>query len=241
MTSNQLSPENIGFSMALLWCIAGFTSYYFLSRNNTCIRWFGNPVKRLDGQGNQVMLQRLLGLLFLGVFSTLIILLLPGFGLKESGLSFQFQSAPPWWYWLLIAVIPLLGFFANHHQASLEHYPQIRARLWTPGMVVLNSVSWVPFLIGYEFLFRGFLLHAALELLDPVPAIALNCALYSFAHMYKGPGETLGAIPAGIVLCLITLITGNIWCAVFLHSVMALSNDWFALRAHPEMDLLKKL
>jgi membrane protease YdiL (CAAX protease family) len=41
----------------------------------------------------------------------------------------------------------------------------------------------------------------------------------------------------GILLCYITLHTGNIWSAVIIHSSMALSNEWFSLRSHPNMHL----
>jgi membrane protease YdiL (CAAX protease family) len=43
----------------------------------------------------------------------------------------------------------------------------------------------------------------------------------------------------GIILCYITLLTGNIWSAVIVHSLMALCNEWFSLRAHPEMKLIR--
>ena len=71
------------------------------------------------------------------------------------------------------------------------------------------------------------------------PAIALNSALYAFAHFYKGPGETFGAIPVGVLLCYLTIVTGNIWCAVVIHALMALSNEWFSLYFHPEMEIVK--
>ena len=237
----MLKHEDLRFSVAILWSVVGFGSYYFLSLNNSCIRCFGNKCKILDSQGNQVLLQRMLGLLFLGIFSALIILLLPDITLKEYGLSFNFLSMPPWWSWLLIPLILMMGYFAAQKPDNLKMYPQIRAPQWTRGMILISSVSWVLFLIGYEFLFRGFVLHASLELMGPVPAIALNCAIYAFAHFYKGPGEAFGAIPVGILLCYLTLITGNIWCAVILHSVMALSNEWFSLKAHPEMSVMRPL
>jgi len=239
MTESLFLPENIQFSMAILWCVVGFGSYYFLSLNGTFRKRFGSPCKILDPQGNQVLLQRVLGFLFLGLFSLLIIIFLPGDTLVANGLALHFLKAPPWWSWLLIPAILITGYYAAKQPGNLEQYPQIRAKQWTPAMVLLSGGSWVLFLIGYEFLFRGFLLHASLGLMEPGPAIALNCALYAFAHFYKGPGETFGAIPVGIILCYITLITGNIWSAVLLHSIMALSNEWFSLRAHPEMNMTK--
>ena len=238
MIENILSAENLRFSIAILWCVVGFGSYYFLSHNSNYSSRFGIICKILDRQGNQVLIQRMLGFLFLGVLSILIIVVLPDVTLKEYGLTFKFGSAPPWWSWLLIPLILIMGYFAAQKPGNLEQYPQIRAKQWTPGMVALSSVSWVLFLVGYEFMFRGFVLHASLGLMETGPAIALNCALYAFAHFYKGPGETFGAIPVGFLLCYITLITGNIWSAVIIHSVMALSNEWFSLRAHPEMKII---
>ena len=115
----------------------------------------------------------------------------------------------------------------------------MRVKVWTAPILFINGLSWLLFLLGYEFLFRGFVLFASLEIMDPLPAIALNTTLYAFAHFYKGPGETFGTIPAGILLSYLTILTGNIWCAVFLHSFMALSTEWFALKAHPEMSYVK--
>ncbi|MDF1574510.1 MAG: CPBP family intramembrane metalloprotease [Bacteroidales bacterium] len=237
MTMLPLTPEHLRFSTAILWAVAGFGAYFFLSRNPDFSRRFSGMCRILDHQGTQVLSQRMLGFLFLGAISLLIILLLPQAGIKDYGLSFRFLSAPPWWSYLLIPLILLLSYLAAPNPGNLENYPQIRAKVWTRSMLILSAASWIIFLIGYEFLFRGFVLYASLELLEPVPAIALNCALYAFAHFYKGPGETFGSIPAGIILCCLTLITGNIWSAVLLHSLMALSNEWFSLKVHPDMSI----
>ncbi len=237
MTLLLLTPETLRFSIAILWCAVGFGAYYFISHNSNCIRKFGNLFLILDQQGNQVLFQRILGFLLLGVVSVLILLLLPQANIQEYGLSFKFRSPPPWWSSLLVPLVLILSYLNARKPANLEQYPQIRALQWSRSMLALSSISWIIFLIGYEFLFRGFLLFASLELLEPVPAIALNCALYAFAHFYKGPAESFGAIPAGIILCYFSLVTGNIWSAVLLHSVMALSNEWFSLKAHPDMQM----
>lgn len=235
----MLSPENLRFSIAILWCVVGFGSYYFLAGNSKLISKFGSACKLLDKQGNQVLLQRVLGLIFLGVFSVVIILFLPDWNLREYGLTFEFREPLPWWTWLLIALILILGYFTARKPANLKQYPQIRAKKWTRSMLVISSVSWVIFLVAYEFLFRGFVLFASLDIMEPAAAIALNTSVYAFAHFYKGPAETFGTIPAGILFCYLTLLTGNIWSAVVLHSLMALSNEWFSIKFHPEMSLTK--
>mgnify|MGYP003969655007 CR=1 FL=1 len=239
MIENMLLPENLRFSFAVLWCVVGFGIYYFLSHSSKCSRMVGSICKILDQQGNQVALQRMWGLLFLGLFSALIIMAIPNTNLKAYGLSFQFLAAPPWWTWLLLPLILIMSRFAARKTSNLEQYPQIRAKQWNSSMIAVSAISWLLFLVGYEFLFRGFLLHASLGVMGAGPAIALNSAIFGFAHFYKGPGETFGAIPVGILLCYLTLVTGNIWCAVLIHSVMALSNEWFSLHFHPEMEIIK--
>jgi membrane protease YdiL (CAAX protease family) len=239
MTEKMLTPENLRFTSAVLWCVIGFGSYYFLSQNRRCSGRFANLSRFLEGQGNRVLFQRMLGFLFLGAVPAIIIVLWPQARLREFGLTLDFRSIPPWWSFLLVPAILIMGYFAAQKPGNLEHYPQIRAKIWTPVMVLISSASWLVFLVGYEFMFRGVLLYASLGLMDPLAAISLNCALYAFAHFYKGPVETFGAIPVGIILCYLTLITGNIWSAVVLHSLMALSNEWFSLRAHPEMKILR--
>jgi membrane protease YdiL (CAAX protease family) len=239
MTENLFSTENLRFSIAMLWCIIGFGSYYFISFSSASRKRVGTLFKILDRQGNFVIFQRLVGFVFLGALTALVVQLLPGFTMKDSGLTFHFRSAPPWWFLLFIPLIMIMGYLSSQNPGILEQYPQIRAKQWTKGMVGISSLSWVIFLIGYEFFFRGFLLHASLGVLEPFPAVVLNIVLYSFAHLYKGSEETYGAIPVGIILCYITLLTGNIWSAVIVHSLMALCNEWFSLRAHPEMKLIR--
>ena len=116
---------------------------------------------------------------------------------------------------------------------------QIRARIWTHKTVLLNIVGWALYLFGYEFLFRGILLFPLAETLGVWPAIAVNIALYSTTHIPKGMQETIGAIPFGLVLSLLTLASGNIWIAFVVHLAMALTNSFTSLKYHPQMQFKK--
>jgi len=63
--------------------------------------------------------------------------------------------------------------------------------------------------------------------------------LYATTHIPKGLRETLGALPLGLVLCLLTLTSGTIWIAFFVHLAMALTNSFAALKFHPDMVYVK--
>lgn len=116
----------------------------------------------------------------------------------------------------------------------------MRVGHWTMKTVYLNAGGWLVYLLGYEFLFRGILFFGILPSLGLYGTIAVNTAVYSLAHLEKGPKETLGSIPLGILICLITFETGTIWAAFLIHLFMALSNEYIALYHHPDMHFKKQ-
>ncbi len=216
------------FIIAILWAVIGFSAYYFAGHK-----------KSASGTVREVVARRGWGVLFLGMVPMLIILLVWKETPVSSGFGLSFLSPLPWWSYLALPVIIVASYFQSSSPANLAIYPQIRIEKWTGRILILSAASWIFFLVAYEFFFRGFLLFGSLTEMDPWPAIALNCTLYGFAHLYKGPGETFGAVVVGVLLCYLTIHTGNIWSAVAIHCVMALSNEWFSLRAHPNMELFR--
>jgi membrane protease YdiL (CAAX protease family) len=143
------------------------------------------------------------------------------------------------WIFALSALMIFLVQFNAKKPESLEHYPQIRATRWTPGMIRGSLLGWTIYLLGYEALFRGVLLFPLVDSIGLWPAIAVNIGLYSGTHIPKGLKETIGAIPLCIVLCLLSVLTGNIWIAVAVHISMAWTNVLVSLKHHPEMKIVK--
>lgn len=225
--------------VALIWSVAGFTCYYLLSKNDLLARRFRNRFPRLDFHILQVLFQRIWGMIFLGILSALVIKLFLQDPLAAFGFRFEFHRPPPWWTYLSLPLIIAASRYHASSSKNLALYPQFRIQKWTPRILLLNGISWIMFLVAYEFLFRGFLLFGALAVMDPQPAVLLNCTLYAVAHLYKGPLETIGAIPLGVLLCYLTILTGNIWTAVVIHSFMALTNESMSIRAHPGMAVVR--
>jgi membrane protease YdiL (CAAX protease family) len=100
-------------------------------------------------------------------------------------------------------------------------------------------MAWILYLAAYEFMYRGFFLFIAESYTEMWIAIGLNVVVYAMAHIPKGLKETLGSVPFGLLICYIVLTTGSILVPYVLHVVMALSNEWFSFRAHPDMRLVK--
>jgi membrane protease YdiL (CAAX protease family) len=125
---------------------------------------------------------------------------------------------------ILAAILIPLGIFNAKGKAHLTMYPQVRMKKWNSFEYISNIASWGVYLLGYEFLFRGIFFLGLIPFTGLYPAIAINTVLYALAHLYKGKKETLGSIPLGIVLCLITAQTQTIWTAFAVHWIMAVNN-----------------
>jgi len=162
-----------------------------------------------------------------------------GKGLPAYGVSFENVLTSLYWILGLGILIVAINFFNPKTPKSLAFYPMIREAVWSRKLAFQNAISWMGYLVGYELMFRGILLFSLVPLLGVWPAIIVNAALYSFAHLPKNVGETVGSIPVGVIFCLLTLHTGTIWIALCVHMVIALSNSFFSLRAHPEMTFSK--
>jgi len=136
---------------------------------------------------------------------------------------------------LIAFVIPTAVFNAKKEK-NLKNYPQIRAKVWNKKILGGHLFSWATYLFGYELLFRGVLFFPLVEAIGLWPAIAVNIGMYSATHIAKGIQETIGAFVISIIFCLLTIQTGTIWIAFFVHLAMAWTNALTALKYHPEME-----
>ena len=190
---------------------------------------FGNE----QGQIRSVIFNRLLG----GFLFAITALFNLAYSLPFSGESIDFKYKP---LLLLLVLVPfLLNMFAAKSASNLTMYPQIRAKVWSKNLILISAMSWMTYLLGYEIMFRGVLFYNCLNEMSLFSAIIINISLYSLVHIPKGINETIGALPMGIVLCLLTWVTGSFWAAFILHSLLALTNEWFSLKYHPEMKIFK--
>ncbi|MCJ7582531.1 MAG: CPBP family intramembrane metalloprotease [Candidatus Aminicenantes bacterium] len=222
-------------ALSLLVFVIGYLSYFLISHSKDIhlrlCRQFGEDRVSLPW----VVFQRLAGVVCLGLFPGLLVLSLSFWRFSDLGLGINsFKTVLIWTIGLGICVLFISYFFSGRPE-NFKFYPQIRKNPWTIKIVILNTGSWLAYLVAYEFLFRGLLLFTLYSALGLWPSIGITTGLYVLVHFPKGPKEALGALPFGVVLGLITIEAGSIWPAVFIHAVLALSNDHFALRANPDM------
>jgi len=219
--------------LVFILLLTGFIIYYFLSE--FLKKYFKNTIKAKVPSYYSFIAQRILGFFTFGLIPFAIVLVSHSKPAGNYGLNFNNLQTSLFWTAFLSLIIIVANYFLAGKKQNLKNYPQIRLNNWSIDKILINSLTWILYLFGYELMFRGLLLFSFYYAYGTVVAIAVNCVLYSLVHIPKGKKETIGAIPLGIILSFITLNTGSIFVAFAFHVIMALSNDYFAIKAHPSM------
>jgi membrane protease YdiL (CAAX protease family) len=224
--------------LPILLTSIGFILFWFTSKSDKIKAHFYNKYDYDTASVKHIFFTKYFGFIAMGVLPTIFCLIfLPSYNLADYGLTFISSTSLFSLYWILglsALVIPL-AYISAKKPKNLINYPQIRAKIWTRKTVTVHAFGWFIYLFGYEFMFRGILLFPLVDAIGVWPAIAVNIALYSATHIPKGLDETIGAIPLGLVLCILTLASGTIWIALFVHVAMAWTNCFTALKYHPDI------
>jgi membrane protease YdiL (CAAX protease family) len=210
--------------------VLGLTTVVFLLFDTTCgaAQWRRRGYAELRA----VVTQRLLGAALLGGVPALVVVF-SGRSLWDFGLRWGAPASGAMLYGIVAGVVLPLSFLQSRRAAVWRDYPELRIARWSVGVTLLNAASWVLYLIGYELLFRGVLLFTLALWIGPWPAVGAMTAVYTLAHLGKPAGEAFGCIPMGIVFGWTALATGSVWPVIAAHSVIAVFNDWGAVRHDP--------
>lgn len=221
--------------------LIGFIIFWFTQKSTRIQQRYIDKYGNDKGSARFIISTRYLGGFTMGVLPAVAYFIaFPETRLSDLGLGLPQDNWLTTLAWIagLSVIVITMAFFSAKNPNKRDEYPQIRAKKWTKKMVAGNLASWFGYLLGYEFLFRGVLLFPLVESIGLWPAIAVNIGLYSGTHIPKNLAETIGAIPLSIVLCLLSVATGTIWIAFFVHLAMAWTNATVSLRYHPEMEVV---
>ena len=236
--TNSVDLNMLITTTLLLVATGSFILYWFVANSERIKSRFYQKYPFDDASRKHIFFTKYFGCVVLGIIPLLIYLLaFPNTSIRDVGLWINPATtlfSLGWTLVLSILVIPM-AYFSAKKPENLKNYPQIRAKQWTQKTFLINLLGWSLYLFGYELLFRGVLFFPLVKTLGIWPAIAINLALYATTHIPKGLAETLGAIPLGLVLCLLTLESETVWIAFFVHVALAWTNSLTALAHHPEI------
>ena len=232
------TSSNLTTFLPICLALFGFITYWFSSKSLMIKSLFEKNNNADEASIKHILFCKFSGLFWMGIVPIILsVCFLQGYTFSDFGLYINAETSLLSLYWIIglsIPLVPLVSFSARQEK-NLKNYPQIRAKVWSKNLKLKNAIGWAAYLFGYELLFRGVLLFPLADELGVWIAIAINIALYSATHIPKGLDETIGAIPLGLVLCILTLYTDTIWIAFIVHVVMAWTNTFTALRFNPEM------
>lgn len=231
--------DNLELILTLSVLIVGFLFTHFSPSSKLANKFLNKKNNASNSSEIKIYLQRILGVFFYGIIPIIIISLTNGnyskYGLNVNNLGFSILL-----FLILSPILILITFLNRKKNDILEVYPQIRTPEWSIKILITSAVTWLLYLLAYEFMFRGFLLFISIKYIGIFPAIVLNMVLYSLVHAPKGVKEATGSLFLGFVFCIVSIYTENFITAFLLHSTFALSIEWFTLKVHPNIKLIKK-
>jgi membrane protease YdiL (CAAX protease family) len=186
------------------------------------------------------LIRKLKGFILFGWIPGIIVFTFFPISPADVGLSFGLNKV----YWYLFGIpfiIVCINYFLANNAATFSRYPQMRFSEWTKTRLAVTAFGWTIYLFGYEFLFRGLLFFSVYHSYGLFASLAVNVIIYSAAHIPKGRAEMIGAIPFGLLLCSMSLLTNSIILPFLIHLSLALSTDFFSIHYNPDMKLVKSL
>jgi len=232
-------PHYLAPVLSVSFFVVGFLIYHFTSISQKIANRFFNRWGEVGQIIYFVYFQRVTGFVFIGAIPFLLTGAISGQNFTEFGIGFSFTTSNLLWILSLVAVVVTVNFFTCRKPSMWQEYPRIRVGRWNRKVLFFSALTWVLYLIGYELTFRGLLLFTYTYTFGAIPAIIINLSFYCFAHVSQGIKESVGSIPFGIIMCVITLTTGTVWIAVIVHIALALSNEWMCIAFNPKISIVK--
>ena len=122
----------------------------------------------------------------------------------------------------------LVCCFLLSFSSSLQfYYYPARWGMGSAKIIALAEWKRAVQLIGWEFLFRGFLLFGLCGSLGNTTSNGIQATLCALTHMNKPPLEFYGSFPFALVLGALALKTRSVWYGFFLHWLLGFSLEAF--------------
>lgn len=124
-----------------------------------------------------------------------------------------------------LPVAALSAYVASTSAAVRQVYPLGGALVPDLSSFAVHAGAYLLYYLGFEYLFRGFLLLGLEEELGGLNANVLQSVLATAFHLGKPALEMLAVFPASLLFGWLTLRTRALWCALALHWVVGVVLD----------------
>ena len=237
MEDTRLKAEALALLSVFSVCLLFFFYFYANKRMLIINKIMRSFIPSWSVESLEFLSGKLTGILFTGIIPYIIFLGI--FDISPSrigvvtGLTFKFCYLIA----LLVLFTCLIAFFASKKKEVREISADLKINDWYPRHLVLFVLAWIFYIFGYELLFRGIVWFTCFEAFGFWPALLINLSLYAIVHLPKGKLMALGTLPTGLILCLLSHLTGSFLPAFIIHSTIAVSTGLFSIYHNPEAHL----
>lgn len=236
MTTQSFTPELARAVTALLLITTGYAAYYLMAFSGRVWKLFKKRHASWKNEVSLFLFQKLMGFFFLGLLPGAIFFQLLSFTPERYSFAGINPPVPVYVVVLTALLIVFTAAFSAKKHDIYSRIPHMRIRYWGVIEIAISAGGWAIYLLAYEFIFRGLLLFSTAEAWGVWPAVLINLFFYAVFHIPNGRKETLASIPFGLVLCVVSLLSGSFLPAFLLHLVLSVSTEMFAIHFNPEME-----
>jgi membrane protease YdiL (CAAX protease family) len=131
--------------------------------------------------------------------------------------------------WRVVAIgVPLallVATIGSAGSAVQAEYPQARSTIRRPLLFLAVEACYLVYYLGWEYLFRGFMLFGLAQSYDPTLVILVQTIPSALVHIGKPAVESFAAILAGIAFGYIALRTRSILYPLVIHAAIGIALD----------------
>jgi membrane protease YdiL (CAAX protease family) len=156
-----------------------------------------------------------------------LVVMTVAFGRDPRELGLQLGDAAYGWRAVAIGVplALLVGYVGSAGPAMQAEYPQAKSTIGRPFLFLIAEAGYVVYYVGWEHLFRGFMLFGLAQSYGPTLAILVQTIPSALVHIGKPAAESFTAILAGVVFGCLAFRTQSILYPLVIHATIGIAID----------------
>lgn len=130
----------------------------------------------------------------------------------------------------IVIVLPYvlwMAYVGSSAESMQIEYPLAKSTMQHWPLFLTVEIFYIVFYLGWEFLFRGFMLFGLEKHYGAISAILIQTIPSAIVHIGKPAYESFGAIFAGLVFGFLAIRTRSMFYPLILHAIIGVANDLF--------------
>jgi membrane protease YdiL (CAAX protease family) len=148
---------------------------------------------------------------------------------KLSDFGFQWGDMKYGFRFVLITLpfILLIIYNASARSSIQSEYPLSKSTIDHLHLFIIVEVFYLIYYVGFEFLFRGFMIFGLEKRFGALAAILIQAIPSTIVHFGKPAGESFGAIFVSLVFGYLAIRTRSVFYSLLLHAMIGIGTDIF--------------